>query len=63
MERRVVDFKLPAARAYARANGLDRVIFDSERRGLGIVSTGKAYLDAREALRELGIDDTPRPRR
>jgi indolepyruvate ferredoxin oxidoreductase len=32
------------------------VIFDSERRGLGIVTTGKAYLDAREALRELGID-------
>ena len=57
MERRVVDFKLPAARAFARANGLDRVIFDSERRGLGIVTTGKAYLDVREALRELGIDE------
>ncbi len=57
MERRVVDFKLPAARAFARANGLDRVIFDGERRGLGIVSTGKAYLDVREALRELGIDE------
>jgi indolepyruvate ferredoxin oxidoreductase len=56
MERRLVDFKLPAARAFAKANGLDRVIFDSERRGLGIVSTGKAYLDVREALRELGID-------
>jgi len=56
MERRVVDFKLPAARAFARANGLDRVVFDSERRALGIVTTGKAYLDVREALRELGID-------
>lgn len=56
MERRLVDFKLPAARAFARANGLDRVIFDSERRGLGIVASGKAYLDVREALRELGID-------
>ena len=57
MERRVVDFKLPAARAFARANGLDRVIFDSDKRALGIVSTGKAYLDVREALRELGIDE------
>ena len=56
MERRVVDYKLPAARSFARANGLDCVIFDSERRGLGIVTTGKAYLDTREALRELGID-------
>jgi indolepyruvate ferredoxin oxidoreductase len=57
MERRVIDFKLPAARAFARANGLDRVIFDGERRALGIVTTGKAYLDVREALRELGIDE------
>jgi indolepyruvate ferredoxin oxidoreductase len=56
MERRVVDFKLPAARAFARANGLDRVVLDSERRTLGIVTAGKAYLDVREALRELGID-------
>lgn len=56
MERRLVDFKLPAARAFARANGLDRVIFDSERRRLGIVASGKAYLDVREALCELGID-------
>jgi indolepyruvate ferredoxin oxidoreductase len=57
MERRVVDFKLPAARAFARANGLDRVILDSERRELGIITTGKAYLDTREALRELGVDE------
>jgi indolepyruvate ferredoxin oxidoreductase len=56
MERRLVDFKLPAAKAFARANGLDKVIFDSDRRGLGIVTSGKAYLDVREALRELGID-------
>ena len=58
MERRLVDFKLPAARAFARANGLDQVIFDSDRRGLGIVTSGKAYLDVREALRELRIDAT-----
>ena len=57
MERRLVDFKLPAARAFARVNGLDRVVFDGEWRGLGIVTSGKAYLDTREALRELGIDE------
>jgi indolepyruvate ferredoxin oxidoreductase len=56
MERRLVDFKLPAAKAFAKANGLDRTIFDGERRELGIISAGKAYLDVREALRELGID-------
>ncbi|HKQ83389.1 MAG TPA: indolepyruvate ferredoxin oxidoreductase family protein [Steroidobacteraceae bacterium] len=57
MERRLVDYKLPAAKAFVRANGIDRVILDSPRRGLGIVTTGKAYLDVREALRELGVDE------
>jgi indolepyruvate ferredoxin oxidoreductase len=55
MERRLVDFKLPAAKAFVRANGMDKLVFDSPRRGLGIVTSGKAYLDVREALRELGI--------
>ena len=57
MERRLVDYKLPAAQAFVRANKLDRVIYDSPRRALGIMSSGKAYLDVREALRELGIDE------
>src|SRR4029450_3132384 len=57
MERRLIDFKLPAARAFARANNLDRVVFDGEGRALGIVTTGKTYLDVREAMRELGIDE------
>jgi indolepyruvate ferredoxin oxidoreductase len=57
MERRLVDFKLPAAQAFVRANKLDRVVLDSGRRALGIIASGKAYLDVREALRELGIDE------
>jgi indolepyruvate ferredoxin oxidoreductase len=57
MERRLVDFKLPAAKAFARANHLDRIVFDSDRHALGIVTSGKAYLDVREALRELEIDE------
>lgn len=56
-ERRLLEFKLPAAQAFVRANQLDKVILDSERRSLGIVTAGKAYLDVRQALRELGIDD------
>jgi indolepyruvate ferredoxin oxidoreductase len=56
-ERRLVDFKLPAAQAFVRANGLDKVMLDGPRRSLGIVTAGKAYLDVRQALRELGIDD------
>jgi len=45
-------------KAFARANQLDRVVFDSERHALGIVTSGKAYLDVREALRELQIDES-----
>lgn len=57
IERRLVEFKLPAVQAFARANGLDKVVFDSDRRELGIVTAGKPYLDVREALNELGIDE------
>ena len=56
-ERRMVDFKLPAAEEFARANGLNRIAIDSRTRRLGIVTAGKPYLDVREALVELGIDD------
>ncbi|PHQ68717.1 MAG: indolepyruvate ferredoxin oxidoreductase, partial [Sneathiella sp.] len=36
---------------------LDKVVMDSPKRRLGIVTTGKAYLDVRQALRDLGIND------
>ena len=49
--------KLFAALAFARANKLDRTIIDGPRRRLGIVTTGKSYLDVRQALDDLGIDE------
>ena len=52
----VVNRRLPAATAFARANGIDRTIIGGERRTLGIVSAGKAYLDVRQALADLGLD-------
>jgi indolepyruvate ferredoxin oxidoreductase len=45
-----------AVQAWVRTNGLDRAVWDGPRRRLGIVTTGKAYLDVRQALEELGID-------
>ena len=48
--------KLGAARAFARANGLDRVVMDSPKARFGIITTGKAYLDVLQALEDLGID-------
>jgi indolepyruvate ferredoxin oxidoreductase len=57
VERRVFQQRIPAAQAFARANGIDReVISGGARRRLGIVTAGKAYLDVRQALDDLGID-------
>jgi indolepyruvate ferredoxin oxidoreductase len=55
-ELRLHRYKLPAALAFARANGLDRTIIDSRHPRLGLVTTGKAHLDALQALEDLGID-------
>ncbi len=55
-ERRTVDLRLPAAQAFALANGIDTVISKPSRGGLGIVAAGKAYLDVMEALQALGMD-------
>jgi indolepyruvate ferredoxin oxidoreductase len=52
----VVNRRLPAATAFARANGIDRIVIDGQRRTLSIVSAGKAFLDVRQALADLGID-------
>ncbi|WP_029009780.1 indolepyruvate ferredoxin oxidoreductase family protein [Azospirillum halopraeferens] len=56
-EHRLMRHKLYAALAFARANALDRVVIASPRPRLGIVTTGKSYLDVRQALDELGISD------
>src|SRR6266481_5707135 len=56
-EYRLHRYKLYAALAFARANRLDRMVIDSPRPRFGIVTTGKSYLDVRQALDDLGIDD------
>src|ERR1700761_3389688 len=45
-----------AACAFARANKIDRIVIDSPKARLGIVTTGKSYLDVLQALEYLGID-------
>jgi len=60
-ETRQFQHRLVAAQAYARANKLDKHVFGpangSGKKKLGIVTTGKAYLDVRDALDELNIDE------
>ena len=55
-DERLHRYKLPAARAFARANGLDRVVIDGPTRRIGIVAAGKTLLDVLQALDDLGID-------
>ncbi len=56
-ERRLNDYKWYAALAYVRANKLDQVVIDSPQARFGIMTAGKAYLDVRQALIDLGLDD------
>ncbi|RJG04942.1 indolepyruvate ferredoxin oxidoreductase family protein [Noviherbaspirillum cavernae] len=56
-EARMNNFKWYAALAYARANKLNKVIWDSPRAKIGIITAGKSYLDTRQALADLGIDE------
>ncbi|WP_246047754.1 hypothetical protein [Hankyongella ginsenosidimutans] len=54
---RLQRYKGFAALAFARANRIDRVIFDSPRPRFGIITSGKSFADVMEALGELGIDE------
>ena len=54
-ETRLHGFKMQAVAAFARANRIDRVTIDPKEPRLGIITTGKSYLDVRQALIELGI--------
>src|SRR3954464_6041984 len=56
-EARILDYKVYAALAYARANRLDRLVWDSPKARLGIVTTGKSFGDVMRALTDLGIDE------
>ncbi len=56
-EERLYKYRLPAVLAYARANQLNKVTWSSENARIGIVASGKGYLDTIEALRILGIDN------
>ncbi len=56
-EARMQDFKIYAALHYCRANQLNRIVIDSPKPRLGIITSGKSYLDVRQALDDLGISE------
>jgi indolepyruvate ferredoxin oxidoreductase len=58
MEARLHDYKRDAMLAFVRANKLNQVITTGGRNPkIGVITTGKSYLDVRQALDELGIDE------
>jgi indolepyruvate ferredoxin oxidoreductase len=58
MEARLHDYKRDAMLAFVRANGLNKYITSGGRTPkIGVITTGKSYLDVRQALDELGIDE------
>lgn len=59
-ERRMISVKLKAAQAFIKANGLDQVSHTTEKKRLGIISAGKAWLDVCQAFEELALSETDR---
>ncbi len=55
-DERMATTRLPAVHAFVRANDINRVAIDSDRKRFGIVTAGKSYLDTLEALGDLGVD-------
>ncbi len=56
-EARLMDFKWYAALAYVRANKLNHNVVSGPNDRFGIIASGKAFNDTRQALADLGLDD------
>ncbi len=58
MERRLFYDRHTAVRAYAQANGLNRIEEHTGDDRIGLVSAGKSYADLRQALYDMGLDSS-----
>ena len=56
-EARLMDYKWYAALAYVRANKLNYNVIAGPNDRFGLIASGKAYNDTRQALADLGLDD------
>lgn len=56
-EARLYDSKWYAALAYVRANRLNHNVIDGPADVFGLIASGKAYNDTRQALLDLGLDE------
>ncbi len=56
-EARLMDYKWYAALAYVRANRLNHNVIEGPNDRFGIIASGKAFNDTRQALADLGLDE------
>jgi len=56
-EARLMDYKWYAALAYVRANKLNHNVIATANDRFGVIASGKAFNDTRQALADLGLDD------
>jgi len=57
LERSLHTIRLPRALEYARLNPVNRIMSSAPGDRVGIIAAGKTYLDVREALTLLGLDE------
>ena len=56
-EARLMEHKWYAALAYVRANRLNHNVIETKHDRFGLIASGKAYNDTRQALHDLGLDE------
>jgi indolepyruvate ferredoxin oxidoreductase len=57
-EARLHEWKRTAASVFIRENKLNQIVFSGGRKAkIGVITVGKSYLDVRQALDDLGIDE------
>ncbi|MEQ9573746.1 MAG: indolepyruvate ferredoxin oxidoreductase family protein, partial [Nitratireductor sp.] len=57
-EARLHEYKRAAAAAFIRVNNLNKIVYSGGRTPkVGIITVGKSYLDVRQALEDIGIDE------
>jgi len=56
-EHRLHYYKIKVVKEFCKINKLNKIIYNSPNPKIGIISTGKSYLDTKEALDKIGIDE------
>lgn len=57
-EKRLIETKIPAAKAFSEINKINKPIWHEGEKNIGIVATGKGYAELRQALEDISIDQS-----